>query len=147
MFPKSLFILTLIGAVAFIQPSPARADATQLCRSFTTIVLAPTDILFGPVIAGQDMMVGFEDQDDGWLQVLVGTIPGYLILNYLQVGGATLRIIAGAFEFLPGLATLPTEQAPKPLFTSQDEAEAMVSTDLGPCPIRIGVHYNTVPWG
>jgi hypothetical protein len=50
-------------------------------------------------------------------------------------------------EFIPGLFTLPRETSPKALFASQDEAEAVISEDYGPCPVRIGVHYNTIPWG
>ncbi len=68
-------------------------------------------------------------------------------LNYLQVGGAILRVAAGTLEFIPGLFTLPREKSPDALFASQDDAEAVFSKNVGPCPIRIGVHYNTIIWG
>lgn len=146
MLRYSLVALALLSLVG-LTPGRASADASQLCRSITSMALAPTDILFGPMTAAQDVYTGLQDQDDHWFPRTVGVVPGYALLLYLQAGGAVLRVIAGAFEFLPGLATLPTETAPKPLFTSQDEGEALISEDYGPCPVRIGVHYNTVPWG
>lgn len=141
-----LVALALVAS-AGLTPRAASADASQLCRSLSSIVLAPTDILFAPVTTASDIRTGLADQDDHWLPIVLGIVPGYVWLNYVQVGGTILRIAAGALEFVPGLFTLPREQSPGPLFTSQDEAEAVLSTDVGPCPIRIGVHYNTIPWG
>lgn len=143
----------LCGAVALAVvlslavPKDAAADASQLCRAFSNIILAPTDLLFAPVTTGQDMMIGFEDQDDHWLPLVSGTIPGYFFLNGLQLGGVVMRVSAGLFEIIPGIATLARDSSPKPLFTSQDEAESVYTADWGPCPARIGVHYNTIPWG
>jgi hypothetical protein len=142
----SVFAITLL-ALSSLTPNTASADASQLCRSVTTIALAPTDVLFMPVIVGGDMLMGFEDQDDHWFPLVAGTVPGILWLSGLQIGGAMLRVAAGVIEFVPGLITLPREKSPKPLFTSQDDAEAVLSKEFGPCPIRIGVHYNTIPWG
>ncbi len=133
----------LIGFTA----SSASADASQLCRSLTTIALAPTDVLFAPYTTVQDVWGGLQDQDDSLVKVAIGLGPGLVWLNGIQVGASAIRVVAGIFEFIPGLVTLPRERSPKPLFTSQDEAEAVYSSDFGPCPVRIGVHYNTIPWG
>ena len=141
-----LVALTLIMSAA-LTPRVASADASQLCRSLTMIALAPTDILLAPVTTANDIRIGLDDQDDHWLAITLGIIPGYVWLNYLQVGGAILRVAAGTLEIIPGLLTLPREKSPDPLFASQDEAEAVFSQDVGPCPIRIGVHYNTIIWG
>ncbi len=141
-----LVALALVVSAA-LTPRAASADASQLCRSLSSIVLAPTDILFAPVTTGNDILIGLADQDDHWLPITLGVVPGYAWLNALQVGGAVLRVASGVLEFVPGLFTLGFEKSPDPLFASQDEAEAVVSEDLGPCPVRIGVHYNTIIWG
>ncbi len=141
-----LVALALILSIA-LSPRAASADASQLCRSLSSIVLAPTDILFAPVTTGNDILIGLADQDDHWLAITLGVVPGYAWLNALQVGGAVLRVASGALEFIPGLFTLGFEKSPDPLFASQDEAEAVFSRDIGPCPVRIGVHYNTIIWG
>ena len=75
---------------------------------------------------------------------------GLLISNRLRVNAElfdhapSLRVVAGVLEFVPGLFTLFAETSPDPLFTSQDESQALYSKDWGPCPIRIGVEYNTI---
>ncbi len=125
----------------------ASADASQICRSLTTILLAPTDVLLIPYIVPMDLYTGLTEQGDHWLPVTVGAVPGIAWLTAMQLGGATIRVVAGVFEFLPGLFTLPREKSPSALYTSQDEAEQVYSTELGPCPIRIGTHYNSIPFG
>lgn len=140
-------VFVLAFALSLSGPRTASADASQLCRSVTTLALAPTDILFSPILTAGDIRVGLEDQDDHWFPIAIGLVPGYVLLNYVQIGGTVLRVVAGAMEFVPGLATLARDTSPDPLFTSQDEAEALYSENFGPCPVRIGVHYNTIPWG
>ena len=136
----SLTLTLLLG----VQPNTAHADSTQLCRSISSIALAPTDILFSPYIAARDLWYGMSEWDDP--QALrIGTAPlGYAYLNAMQVGGASLRVISGIFEFPLGLATLFREGSERPLFKSQDETEALYSEDFGPCPVRIGSSYQTI---
>ena len=138
-----LFSLTLTLLLG-VQPKIAHADATQLCRSVSSIALAPTDILFSPYIAGRDLWYGMTEWDDP--QALrIGTAPiGYLYLNAMQIGGAIMRVIGGIFEFPMGLVTLFREGAERPLFKSQDETVALYSEDFGPCPVRIGSSYQTI---
>jgi hypothetical protein len=146
---RGLLRISLLATLLMLPlvPQPASADASQLCRSISMITMAPTDILFAPYTTFQDIRMGYEDQDDHWVAKTIGTVPGYAMLNYLQAGGAILRVSAGVFEFIPGLFTLFRDEGPRPLFASQDEAEAVYSADFGPCPVRIGVHYNVIPWG
>ncbi len=133
-------VVLLIGQ----QPGDARADATQLCRSVSTIALAPTDVILAPFIAGKDMRYGMMEWDDP-LALQIGSAPfGYLYLVGMQVGGSILRVISGVFEFPVGLATLFREGAQGALFKSQDETWALYSNDFGPCPVRIGSSYNTI---
>ncbi len=143
---RSLPALVLALSLGFA-PSPAKADASQICRAFTTLALAPTDLLVIPYIVPLDLYTGYTDQSDHWVAQYVGFLPGIVWLGAMQVGGTAIRLVAGTFEIIPGLITLPREKSPSALFTSQDEAEAVYSGEVGPCPIRIGTHYNTIPWG
>jgi hypothetical protein len=141
-------LLALVVAVGGVLPArTASADASQLCRSVTTLLLAPTDILLTPYIVPLDMYTGLTEQGDHWLPVTLGVIPGFAWLTGMQLGGTAIRVVAGAFEFIPGLITLPREKSPSALYTSQDEAEQVYSAEWGPCPIRIGTHYNSIPFG
>jgi hypothetical protein len=134
-------LLTMSFAVA---PSPARADAGQLCRSLTTVALAPTDVILAPYIVYGDMYIGYTDYSDHWLALTVGTPPGIVYLHGMQLGGALVRIVAGALEVVPGLVTLFRKDSPKSLFPSLDDAWSEYSADAGPCPIRIGAHWNSL---
>ena len=53
LFRAALVLLATALLVAH-QPSSARADATQLCRSISSIVLAPTDVILAPIILAMD---------------------------------------------------------------------------------------------
>jgi hypothetical protein len=136
----SLLVASLAGSV----PGPAQADAGQLCRSVSTILLAPTDVIVAPYAIYTDMSIGYEDYSDHWLALTTGTVPGIAFLGFMQVGGALFRVVAGTLEFVPGLVTLFREDSPKPLFPSLDDAWSDYSEDLGPCPIRVGVHWNSL---
>ncbi len=55
--------LALVLALAF-GPKPASADASGLCRAFTMIAFAPTDVVLGPIIAAHDIHYGLTSQGD-----------------------------------------------------------------------------------
>jgi hypothetical protein len=125
-----------------LAPRTARADAAQLCRSFTLVLLAPTDLVASPYIAFRDIRTRMRDYDDTRAVKIAYTVPGYVFLNFVQVWGTTLRVVAGGLEFLPGLFTLFREGRTTALFQSQDEGEALYKAEWGPCPIRIGSSYT-----
>ena len=125
-------------------PSPARADAGQLCRSVANMVLAPSDMLLGPFVAGKDEYYGLTEIDDPVALKVVGTVPGYILLLGLQTGGSIFRAIAGVMEFPLGVVTLFREGEQPPLFRSQQDAWTLYSDDFGPCPVHIGTSYNTL---
>ena len=75
---------------------------------------------------------------------VAGAVPGYALLLGLQVGGALFREIAGVFEFLPGLVTLFREGSQPPLYRSAEDAWAIFAEQYGPCPVKIGISYNTI---
>ncbi|MFQ5513459.1 MAG: hypothetical protein ACE5FG_03405 [Myxococcota bacterium] len=146
--PRSSACTSLLAfcllCVTLASAPTAQADPTQLCRSLTTIAFAPTDVVLGPVIAAKDLHYGITEWGDPLLLQIVSIVPGYVYLNAMQAGGGILRVIGGVLEFPMGLFTLFREGAQGALFRSQDEAWALVSEDIGYCPIRIGTSYNSI---
>ena len=141
---RAIALSLLLVAPAGLVPIPAQADAGQLCRSVSTVLFAPTDVIVAPYAIYNDMSIGFEDYSDHWFVIAAGTVPGIAFLGFMQVGGALFRVVAGAVEFVPGLITLFREDSPKPLYTSLEDAWANYSNDFGPCPVRAGVHWNSL---
>jgi hypothetical protein len=141
---RFLFVLTaLLTCLAWgLAPSRAQADATQLCRSVSSILLSPPDIVAAPYIAYRSIRTNLEEYDDTRAVKIAYMVPGYTFFVGMQVYGTGVRIVAGALEFVPGLFTLFREGSARPFFQSQDEAEALYSNDFGPCPVRIGVSYT-----
>jgi hypothetical protein len=131
-----------VGLLCTLGSAPAKADATQLCRSITTMLLAPTDALAAPYIAGRDEYVRMEENDDTTGVKIAYTVPGYVFLTGVQVYGAAIRLVAGALEFVPGLITLFREGSTMPYFYDQHYGEALYSAEWGPCPIRVGTSYT-----
>jgi len=138
-------LLATAFSLGFGMPATsAKADASQLCRSITSVALAPTDVLLGPVIAAHDMHYGLTEIGDALPNQLLGIVPGFFYLNAMQVGGGLMRVLAGALEFPLGLATLFRSGSQQALFRAQIDSYALVSEDFGPCPIRIGTSYNSI---
>lgn len=139
-----LLALVLLGVAV---PPSVSADGSQLCRSMANVALAPFDVALSPVITAKDMYYGLTEVDDEVLIQIFATVPGYFYLNTVQVGGAAIRVIAGMFEFVPGLFTLFREGSNEVLYRSQDETWQIYSRDFGPCPLRFGSSYNTINEG
>jgi hypothetical protein len=146
--PRLCFLLVLGGILACLTsglaPGTARADGTQLCRSFTAITLAPTDLVFTPYVAYRDIRNRMADYDDSRGVKIAYMVPGYVFLNMVQVYGTAMRIVAGALEFVPGLFTFFREGSPTPFFQNWAEngAEAVFYREYGPCPVMIGSSYT-----
>ena len=139
-------LLACVLAAGFVvwAPQDARADATQLCRAGANLVLAPFDALLGPIIAGKDEYYGLTEIDDPVALKAFGAIPGYILLNGLQLGGSMFREISALMELPIGMVTLFRDGPQPPLFRSQEEAWALFSEDYGKCPVRFGTSYNTI---
>ncbi len=146
---RSLTLHTALVALALMAalvgtPGEAKADASQLCRAGANLVLAPFDVLLGPYIAAKDEYYGLTEIDDPMGLKIAGAVPGYALLLGLQVGGAIFREIAGVFEIIPGFVTLFREGAQPPLYRSAEDAWAIFADQYGPCPVKIGISYNTI---
>jgi len=145
----SLSLRTALLALAFAvavsgTPGQASADASQLCRAGSNLVLAPFDTLLAPYIAGKDEYYGLTEIDDPMALKVAGAAPGYVFLLGMQVGGTLIRLIAGVFEIIPGVVTLFREEAQPPLFRSGEDAWAIFADQYGPCPVKVGISYNTI---
>jgi hypothetical protein len=87
----------------------AAASPNTLRLAFEDIIMGGADVVVSPVNAGMATAANLEEvSDNGFLQALY-VVPGFLGLAVLQAGQATLRIVVGAIEILPGLALLPVE--------------------------------------
>jgi hypothetical protein len=135
---------TALAAFLALAPRDARADASQLCRAGSNIVLAPFDFLLGPFIAAKDEYYGITNIDDPDVIKAIGIVPGYILLNGTQLGGSMFREISAFMELPMGMVTLFRDGAQPPLFRSQQEAWALFSEDYGECPVRFGTSYNTI---
>jgi hypothetical protein len=141
---SALLVALIVAATLSATPGSAKADASQLCRAGANLVLAPFDALLGPYIAGKDEYYGLTEIDDPMYNKVGAAVPGYVLLLGLQVGGAIFREIAGVFEIIPGFITLFRDDAQPPLFRSMEDAWSIYSETYGPCPVHIGVSYNTI---
>ena len=147
LFARATTLALVLGLLVGLAPQSAHADATQLCRSISSIALAPTDLFFAPYIVQHDLYIGLIDQDDIWYKKVIATPPGIIWLLGLQIAGTGVRIVSGALEIIPGFFTLFREEAEGALFRSGDEAWAIYREDFGPCPVRIGTSYQTINEG
>lgn len=138
------FAALLVASLGALLPSPARADATQLCRAGSNLILAPFDAALGPFIAGKDEYYGITEIDDPDALKAIGVVPGYILLTGMQLGGSFFREVAALMELPMGMVTLFREGAQPPLFRSQEEAWALYSEEFGVCPVRFGTSYNTI---
>ncbi|HXZ86154.1 MAG TPA: hypothetical protein VEI82_11765, partial [Myxococcota bacterium] len=84
-------------------PTPARADASQLCRAAANLVLAPADAALAPVIAAKDEYYGLREIGDPIGLKIVGAAPGYLLLLGMQAGGTVFREISALMELPMGM--------------------------------------------
>jgi hypothetical protein len=141
---RAALLALALASLAGGLPREARADASQLCRAGSNMVLAPFDALLGPFIAGKDEYYGVTQIDDPDALKAIGVIPGYILLNGLQLGGSMLREISALMELPMGMVTLFRDGAQPPLFRSQEDAWALFSDEYGKCPLHFGVSYNTI---
>ncbi len=140
---RATLTFVFFAALATATPRTAAADATQLCRGFTSVVLAPSDVLLGPFISARDTYGALAVPGEPY-KVWISYLPSYPFFLGIQTGGAVLRVVAGAFEILPGLVGLFSEESAPPLFRQQDEARQIFSGELGPCPLRVGSSYWSI---
>jgi hypothetical protein len=144
-----LSLRTALIALAFAialsgTPRQASADSSQLCRAGMNLVLCPLAAPLSPYIVAKDDYYGLTQIDDPMALKVVGAAPGYVFLLGVQIGGSIFRGIAGVFEIIPGFVTLFREEAQPPLYRSAEDAWSLYSEQYGPCPVKVGISYNTI---
>ncbi len=135
-----------LGIALLAAAAGARADATQLCRAFTTLALAPTDVALAPVIATRDLAHGLSAApgDPLWARVALAP-PGWLWLNGLQVLGGMTRSLGGLWDLVPGLLRLGRPGTEPPRYAAARFGRALYQADWGPCPVQIGLSHQDLP--
>src|SRR5262249_40444400 len=141
---RALLLALTLAALAGGIPREASADAGQLCRGASNLVLAPADMILGPAIALKDEYYGMTEISDPMALKIVGAVPGSILLLGLQTGGSIIREISALMETPLGVVPLFREGEQPPLFRSQQDAWAWYSDDFGPCPVRFATSYNTI---
>ncbi|MEE9280460.1 MAG: hypothetical protein V3V67_09825 [Myxococcota bacterium] len=140
---RAMLSLALLATCVGGAPRSAAADPSQLCRGASSVLLAPTDLVLAPYIAGRDAYHALSIPGEPF-KVWISWLPSYPLFIAIQAGGTVLRVVAGAFEILPGMVALALDEAAAPLFAQQDQAPQLLSSELGPCPIRVGTSYWSI---
>jgi hypothetical protein len=124
---------TVAAAVAAMMlslaPSGAQASPETLQRSLGNLLQCPLDVMLAPVVAFRTLFNNLRDVDDTVPVRVVYALPGYVWLTGLQIGGGTLRGIAGALELLPGIFLLPFKADLDALYDPADRGGSLVELD------------------
>jgi hypothetical protein len=121
---------------------PAAASPETLKRSVSNLLMAPLDLVFTPVTAATAVYNNLQNVDDTMPVRIVYVIPGYAWNMGVQIGAATVRAVAGAIEFLPGLGLFFFDADLDPLFSPVDKAPALVDYDTPPLNFKFGITYT-----
>lgn len=140
---RAALSLATAGVLLAAAPRSARADPSQLCRAFSTVLLSPTDVALAPYISARDAYGALSAPGEPF-RVWISFLPAYPFFLTIQTGGAVIRAVAGTFEIVPGLIGLASDKAGPPLFAQQDQARQVYSADPGPCPVRVGSSYWSI---
>ncbi len=143
--PRLVASLALALGLVAGAASPARAGGEVLKRSVSNIVCAPIDLVLSPAVAGTTMVYNLKNIGDSTAVRYFYPPFGYLWLTGVQVGASVLRGVAGALEFLPGLALLPFDVEMAPLFGPADKGNAYVDQDTPVFHFKVGIDYTTPP--
>lgn len=122
--------------------SPASASPETLKRSVSNLLMGPLDAVFTPVVAANSVYRNLQNVDDTMAVRIAYVIPGYAWNMGVQIGAATVRVLAGAIEFLPGLGLLFFDADLDPLFSPVDKAQALVDYDTPPLNFKFGITYT-----
>jgi hypothetical protein len=121
---------------------PAAASPETLRRSVANMMFGPLDIAFTPLVSAQHIYNNLHNVDDTMGVRIAYTLPGYVWNMGVQVSAATVRVITGAIEFLPGLGLFFFDADLDPLFAPAEKAQALVDYDTPPLHIKFGLTYT-----
>jgi len=139
-------LLALASAtLALVGPTPARATPETLRRSVGNILFAPLDVATSPVSAGTALYTNLQQTDDPrWMQIAF-SVPGYVWVLGVQIGGGAIREIAGLLELVPGLVLLGFDADLDPLFEPAERNDALLDLATPPLQVKFGINYLAPP--
>jgi hypothetical protein len=139
------------GLLLAVAGSATRAEASpdSLRLALEDVLVGAADLAAAPVTAGVATAGNTaEVSDNGFLQGLY-VLPGWLGLTFLQAGQATLRVVVGAVELIPGILLFPFPGADVPedwnLFR-QGEPLADLENPLGDDPVWLAYVLPITPF-
>ena len=119
-------VVALASCALLLGSAPAaKASPETLKRAFANIIQGPLDILLSPIVAGKTLVTNLQDIEDTTAVRVAYTVPGYIWLVGMEVGGGLLRFVSGGLELLPGIFLLPFDTDIDELFDPASRAEAM----------------------
>jgi hypothetical protein len=121
---------------------PASGSPETLKRSVSNILMGPLDVVFTPVVAARSVYTNLQNVDDTMGVRVAYALPGYVWNMGVQIAGGTVRVIAGAIEFLPGLGLFFFDADLDPLFAPADKSAALVDYDTPPLNFKFGITYT-----
>jgi len=139
-------LLALASAtLALGAPTPAGATLETLRRSLGNILFAPFDVATSPVSAGTALYTNLQQTDDPrWMRIAF-SVPGYVWVLGVQIGGGAIREIAGLLELVPGLALLGFDSDLDPLFEPVERNDALLDLETRPLRVKFGINYLAPP--
>ena len=121
---------------------PASASPETLKRSVSNLMFGPLDVVFTPVVAARSVYHNLQNVDDTMGVRVFYAVPGYVWNMGVQIGAGTVRVLAGAIEFVPGLGLLFFDADLDPLFSPVDKSAALVDYDTPPLHCKFGITYT-----
>lgn len=133
-----------LALCAFVlAPGSALAGGETLKRAVGNLLQAPIDLALSPITAGIVEARNLRNVEDTTGVRIGYVVPGYLWLTGLTAGGSILRLLAGAFELLPGIPLLFTDAELSPLFDPAEKGEGRILDQPTPVmDIKIGLDYT-----
>ena len=121
---------------------PASASPETLKRSVSNMLMAPLDFALTPVVSANSVYTNIQNVDDTMGVRIAYVVPGYVWNMGVQMGASSVRILAGAIEFLPGLGLFFFDADLDPLFSPVERAQALVDYDTPPINFQFGITYT-----
>jgi len=121
---------------------PASASPETLKRSMSNLLMGPLDVAFSPYVAAKSVYTNLQNVDDTIGVRVAYAFPGYIWNMGVQIGAGTVRVLAGAIEFLPGLGLFFFDADLDPLFSPVEHSAALVDYDTPPLLVKFGITYT-----
>ena len=120
---------------------PAAASPETFKRGLGNVIFGPIDIALSPVVGSIAVYNNIQDVDDTLGVRVFYVVPGLVWNTFIGMGGGLVRILAGAFELVPGVFLIPFEADLDPIFAPVERSDALVDEDLTIIHLKFGVNY------